>query len=205
MQLSDNATINHELKPTRNRVMQTLLLILIIAASVGIFYFWLVFSGVNANPLVAFADMLTGTTIRPPVTRVLTPWLTNGLALLFPPNIHAGAEGLLTASGLLPDLLREFRVPNGYVLEGAINMALQFICILGFAFALKALIGAVFKVTADDSGIVDTCRAARTIAYDVFCLHLRSAKPFSVHTGVVLHSNPQEDCFLRGFCTGNIQ
>ncbi|HWR65426.1 MAG TPA: hypothetical protein VN364_04860, partial [Bellilinea sp.] len=100
----------------------------------------------NANPLVAFADMMSGTAIRPPVTRVLTPWLTNGLGLLFPPNIHEGAEGLLTGKGLLPDLLREYRVPDGFALEGAINLTIQFLCILGFAFALKALIGAVFKL-----------------------------------------------------------
>jgi len=146
MPYSDNASLSHEMNPPRNRIMQTLLLTLIIAASIGIFYFWLVFSGVNANPLVAFADMMTGTAIRPPVTRVLTLWLTNGLALLFPPNIHAGAEGLLTAPGLLPDLLRLYRVPSGFAVEGAINMAIQLFCIVGFALALKGLIGAVFKL-----------------------------------------------------------
>lgn len=146
MLYSDNASLNHEMNPSRYRFLETLLLTLIIAASVGIFYFWLVFSGVNANPLVAFADMMTGTAIRPPVTRVLTLWLTNGLALLFPPNIHAGAEGLLTAPGLLPDLLRLYRVPSGFAVEGAINMAIQLFCIVGFALALKALIGTVFKL-----------------------------------------------------------
>jgi len=146
MPYSENASLKHEMNPPRYRIMQTLLLTLILAAGVGIFYFWLVFSGVNANPLVAFADMLTGTAIRPPVTRVLTPWLTNGLALLFPPSIHESGEGLLTGSGLLPYLLREYRVPSGFALEGAINMAIQLICILGFALALKALIKAVFKL-----------------------------------------------------------
>lgn len=126
--------------------MQILLLALIVAASVGILYFWLVFSGINANPLVAFADMMTGTAIRPPVTRVLTLWITKGLALLFPPTIHAGAEGLLTAPGLLPDLLRLYRVPSGFAMEGAINLTIQLLCIVGFALALKALIGAVFKL-----------------------------------------------------------
>ena len=146
MPQTDDASLHHEVNPLRGRIMQTLLLILFIPASVGMFYFWLTFSGVNANPLVPFAGMLNGTTIRPPVTRVLTPWLTNGLALLFPPSIHERAEGLLTGSGLLPDLLREYRVPSGFALEGAINMAIQLICILGFALALKALIEAVFKL-----------------------------------------------------------
>jgi len=145
MPYSENASLNYEMNPLRYRIIQALLLTLIIASSVGIFYFWLIFSGVNSNPLVAFADMLTGKVFRPPLSRVLTPWLTNGLALLFPPSIHESAEGLLTGSGLLPDLLREYRVPSGYALEGAINMAMQLICILGFALALNALIRAVFK------------------------------------------------------------
>jgi len=146
MTYPDNTSLNCELNPPRYRILQTVLLTLIIAASVGIFYFWLVFSGINSNPLVAFADMLTGKAIRPPVTRVLTPWLTNGLALLFPPTIHEGAEGLLTARGLLPDLMRAYLVPGGFALEGIINMAIQWLCILGFALALRALIGVVFKV-----------------------------------------------------------
>lgn len=142
----NKASTIHEFNPPRYRIMQTLLLALIIAASIGIFYFWLIFSGVNTNPLVAFADMMTGKAIRPPVTRVLVPWLTNGLAHLFPPSIHEGAEGLLSAKGLLPDLLRAFKVPSGFALEGAINLSIQLISILGFALALKALIRAAFKL-----------------------------------------------------------
>ena len=66
--------------------VQWLLTALIVVASIGIFVFFVTFSGVNSNDRASFADMITGDANRPFVTRVLVPWLTRGLALRYCQN-----------------------------------------------------------------------------------------------------------------------
>ena len=98
-----------------NQGVQWLLTALIVVASIGIFVFFVTFSGVNSNDRASFADMITGEANRPFVTRVLVPWLTRGIAAVLPESIHAGAETLLDSGGLIGKLLTEYVTPPGFV------------------------------------------------------------------------------------------
>lgn len=120
------------------------LIVLIIAASLGVFWFFISFSGINANNRATLADMILGDAHRPFVTRVLVPWLTRGTAALLPESVHSAAVTAAENSRFLGDLLEKYRTPPDLALEGMISMLWQLASILGFAFALRSLVRKVY-------------------------------------------------------------
>ena len=144
--LKNQPTANAGVEPV-NEVGQWLLTALIVAASIGIFVFFVTFSGVNSNDRASFEGMMTGEAHRPFVTRVLVPWLTRGIAAVMPESVHVGAETLLDSGGSVGKLLTEYVTPPGFALEAIINLGLQLIRVLGFAFAFRGLFRTVFEVT----------------------------------------------------------
>jgi hypothetical protein len=134
--------------------IQSILVALIVLFGLGIFFFFLFFSGVNSNTRASFSDMLTGEAHRPFVTRVLVPWLTRGIAVVMPESVHTWAETMPNSSGIMGMLLTEYVTPPGFALEAIISLGLQLISLLGFAFAFRRLFQTVFDVTPLISGLM---------------------------------------------------
>jgi len=124
---------------------QFLLNILIILLCLGVFWFFLAFSGVNNNERALFADMLSGSAERPFVTRTLIPWLTRGIAGIFPESIHTAASDSARTSSFIGDWLTHINIPAALALEGFISLAIQLGSLIGFAHAIKALLTRVYQ------------------------------------------------------------
>ncbi len=132
-------------QPAQNRpAVQIFLVVLMIAASLGVFWFFISFSGVNANERATLADMISGKADRPFVTRALVPWLTRGTAALLPESIHVAASEAAGESAFLATLLESYRAPQNLALEAMISLFWQLASILGFAFTLRNLIRKVY-------------------------------------------------------------
>lgn len=129
----------------QSRAIQYLLVVLIAAGSFGVFWFFVSYSGVNANERADLAGMISGEAHRPFVTRVLVPWLTNGTAALLPENASETAVAAVEASSFLAALLEKYRAPHELALEGLISLGWQLAGILGFAFTLRALVRKVYQ------------------------------------------------------------
>lgn len=129
----------------QNRTIQSLLVVLIVAGSIGVFWFFVSFSGVNANERADLTAMISGEAHRPFVTRVLVPWLTNGTVAILPENASATAVTAVEASSFLTSLLEKYQAPHELALEGLISLVWQLASILGFAFTLRALVRKVYQ------------------------------------------------------------
>ncbi|HBA90918.1 MAG: hypothetical protein A2X24_05360 [Chloroflexi bacterium GWB2_54_36] len=127
---------------------------LIVLFGLGIFFFFIFNSGINANTRASFADMITGEAHRPFVTRVFLPWLTRGITALFPASVHEAAKTLATSSDFMGSLLGEYNTPPDFALEALISLGLQLLCVQGFAFAFRGLFRKVYKTPALISELV---------------------------------------------------
>ncbi|MHB8932754.1 MAG: hypothetical protein ACYC6H_04725 [Bellilinea sp.] len=129
----------------QNRTIQSLLVVLIVAGSFGVFWFFVSYSGVNANERAGLDGMLSGEAHRPFVTRVLVPWLINGTAALLPESASERAITAVETSSFLTSLLEKYQAPHERALEGLISLGWQLAGILGFAFTLRALVRKVYQ------------------------------------------------------------
>ncbi len=111
----------------------------------GVFFFFIFNSGINANTRASFADMITGEAHRPFVTRVLLPWLTSGISALFPSSVHEAAKALVASGGFIGSLLVEYKTPPNFALEAMVSLGLQLLSTQGFAFAFRGLFRKVYK------------------------------------------------------------
>lgn len=127
-----------------NPITHFLFIVLMIAASLGVFWFFVSFSGVNANDRAALADMISGEAARPFVTRVLIPWLTRGTAALLPQSAPSAAQAAAEGSRFLAGLLEKYRTPPELALEGLISMFWQLASVLGFTFSMRGLVRRVY-------------------------------------------------------------
>lgn len=125
--------------------IQILLIVLMIATSLGVFWFFISFSGINANERATLADMISGKAHRPFVTRALIPWMTNGLVSLLPESAHSAVSTAAGDSRFIGGLLEKYRAPQELALEGMISMFWQLASILGFTFALRGLVRKVYN------------------------------------------------------------
>lgn len=125
--------------------IQLLLILLIVAASLGVFWFFISFSGINNNDRAGFSDMIYGEAHRPFVTRVLVPWLTRGTTALLPESARDAAMAAADSSDILASLLQKYKAPRDLALEGLISIGWQLVSVLGFAFTLRSLIGKVYQ------------------------------------------------------------
>lgn len=124
--------------------IQILLAILMIAASLGVFWFFISFSGVNANERATLDDMISGEAHRPFVTRMLVPWLSRGTAALLPESVHTAASEAAGTGSFLAGLLKKYRAPQDLALESMISLFWQLASILGFTFTLRSLVRRVY-------------------------------------------------------------
>ena len=129
----------------RTKVIQVILFGLMLILSVSIFVFFIYYSWINTNSSASFSDMISGTAQKPYVTRVLVPWLTNGISALMPDSIHMAAENLSAKNVLLGSFLMAYRTPDDFALEAIISLLLQLASIIGFAFTFRGLYRKVFK------------------------------------------------------------
>lgn len=127
---------------------QILLNCIIVLLSLGIFWFFLSFSGVNNNERALFADMLSGTAERPFVSRTLVPWLTRSIAGIFPESIHAAVSNTASASSFIKNWLTHINIPAHLALEGLVSLVIQLASLIGFAYSIKALLARVYKAPA---------------------------------------------------------
>jgi len=127
---------------------QVLMNVLIILLCLGVFWFFLAFSGVNNNERALFADMLAGNAERPFVTRTLIPWLTKTIAGIIPASMHTTASETARTSSFFGGWLTHINIPAALALEGIISLLIQLGSLIGFAFAIKALLARVYKAPA---------------------------------------------------------
>lgn len=130
--------------PQSRPAIQSLLVVLMIAVSLGVFWFFISFSGVNANEHATLGDMLSGKADRPFVTRALVPWLTRGTAALLPESMHNAVSNVAGSSPFLDGLLERYHAPRDLALEALISQFWQLASILGFAFTLRGLVRKVY-------------------------------------------------------------
>ncbi len=143
--LSTTTTSNHAF---RFHFVKGLLTALIVLFGLGVFFFFIFNSGINANTRASFTGMITGDAHRPFVTRVFLPWLTRGITALFPASVHEAAKTLATSSDFMGSLLGEYNAPSDFALEALISLGLQLLCVQGFAFAFRGLFRKVYKTPA---------------------------------------------------------
>jgi hypothetical protein len=120
-----------------------LFITLCVAATVfGVF---IQFSGINLNPAARFSDMIYGEATRPFVYRVLMPASIRLIASAIPPQTKAATNSRLQNNHLVQEVLSRFNTQPEYAVESLIALALLYLSLLGFVFALRYLLTGVFQ------------------------------------------------------------
>ena len=120
-------------------------LVITLCVTATVFAVFVQFSGINLTPAATFSDMVYGKAARPFVYRALMPVSIRLLASIVPPHTKAAVSSKLGENHLAQEVLSRFNSEPECAVESVIALALLFLSLLGFVYALRYLLTGVFR------------------------------------------------------------
>jgi len=125
------------------------LLIVLSLASISLVFLaaFVLMSSPNRYEKATFDGMINGTAYKPFVTRVLISWVTIGTKTIIPVDARSSITQFARTNPFVSFVVLAYGIPQGYELDGIINIFWQYLSLLGFVLIFMLLIRKVFDLS----------------------------------------------------------